>query len=385
MSKGLSFNDAIREIQNADASEEVVNTGNVDESTDNLDNDVDGQDGSDENVDDVSDSSVDDNADNDNNDLDLDEGEDVDLDDEDSDDDDSDELEDIFDLENWDDSDDDDSDQPDADTTPTMDFESLAKELGTESIKDEASLKGYLSEMKSKVATLEEQAKQLEKFKELPENLRDAVELAQEGGDYLDYLGVNSINYDAVDPVDLLVDDVMATFTNANGEVDEDSAYNYLDQLTEEEKVYRGNQLKKSYKSKQEYQNAQIKARVNQQKIAKTRRNKEAVDSLNEVSGLKLTNKHKSELFEALNSGSVEKAILGPKAKDPKALAEAIFKVRNFDKLKQKAEQMAKTSTKRKILKDTTNSSVNRQGRKAEPDSKPKSGIDAYLSQFNLK
>lgn len=287
-----------------------------------------------------------------------------------------------FDLDDWDDDSEDQDDEVEVkNEKPSTDFEALGKELGFENVKDEGSFKSSLSQLKTQIAELESKAEKAEIFDRLPEQLRDAVNLALEGGDYLNYLDVNSVDYSKIDPVDIFVDDVMNSFRDANGNVNEDEAYDYLDGLTDQEKKYRGLQIQRQLVSMQNAQSSKYKQEAKLRAQKRAAEIKEAVKGLNEVSGLKLSPKHKSELANSLMKGSVEKALLGDNFSQ-KDVAEAVFKIKYFDKIKNKLEQQTKSSTKKETIKSLTNSNVKRNNRQTDAKPKTRSGFDLYMENL---
>lgn len=279
-----------------------------------------------------------------------------------------------------------DNEDEDIVTAPSIDFTELGKTLGLENIDSVDTLKEHFNELKSKTSSLEEKAKRAESLNNLPDALKEAVEVALEGGDYLSMLNVSSVDYATINPITLLEDDVIRMFTDETGTVDYNGAEDYLSILTDAEKIYKGRQIKNQLVSMQSNQKAYIKQKAEQAKADKEASIKNAVGSMQAVSGFKVTTKHKDELNSILKNANKETASLFGAIDNTgkinyNTLAESVFKARYFDKVKQYLETTTRSSTKKEVIKDLTNSNIKKAPKRQEPTIK-KEGLDLYLANM---
>lgn len=291
-------------------------------------------------------------------------------------------IDDVLDL---DDLDGEDSTSVEATPEPTFDFTELGNAIGDETIKSK-------EDVVNKVKALQEQLVQLEKQKEsqlegIPENLQKAIELAKSGGDYLEYLGISTVDYSQVDPVELYEYEVTQAFTDANGNVDEDKVVEYLDNLSDVDKELRGRQLQKQFIADQKNRADQLAAQAAQKKVESDARLQATLDTIDNVAGFKLKASHKKTIYDDITSGKLFKELFYDKngQYDFKKVVENSFKAKNFDKIQNFYKQQVRSATKKEIINDLSNSTVNRPPQQTVVTPKKVDPMTAWIESLKPK
>lgn len=254
-------------------------------------------------------------------------------------------------------------------TTPVaspVDYSKVANVLGKEKITTEDELVNEVKSVKQ----------QLESYKALPETLVKAVELAKQGGNYLEYLGVSQVDWSKEDPITLYENHVEDQFTNSDGTVDLDKVDKLLDALTDEEKELRGRDLQ------HRYVNYQIQLKTNLEAQARSERaNFEAslrstVNQLNEVGSFKLNQNHKEELFGDILSGK------DLQFGNLQQRAIAYFIRKNWDKIDSFRRQQIKNAATREVLDEAQIPAIRPAAESAAVPSTKGYGLDDFLKEI---
>jgi hypothetical protein len=273
-------------------------------------------------------------------------------------------------------------------TTPeaVVDFTSVGKDLGVDTIKTKDDLVNYLSDLKTQ---LTEATKSKEtSFEDVPEHLKAAIELAKNGGDYLQFLKVKSVDYSKVDPVALYERDVENYFTNpSTGEVDYDKVDSHLDSLPDTEKELRGLKLRNQLVQEQTYLATQLEQKATEQKIRNEQRLKEAIEKTDEVGGIKLKPDFKKKMFDDIQSGKAIKDMFHDAngTYDYNKVIDVYVKAKSYDKMKQILTQKVKTDTKLEVIKDLTNPEITKSIQQVDAGPKAKDPMSDWIEQLKGK
>lgn len=243
----------------------------------------------------------------------------------------------------------------------------LGKAVGLEEIKSKDELINRVKELKEGVEKANEEKKSL--LESIPEDLVKAVELAKQNGDYLSYLGVSSVDYSKVDPIDLYEAYVEDSLANPDGTVDYDKVDEYLDSLSDVDKELRGKQLKAQYIETQNQKKVYLQAQAEESRIRKERLVKEAVDKLNVVNGFKVSPSHKQELYNDLVSDPLKDYRKG-NSLDYEKMVKDRFIVKYYEKLDRFRQTQIKNGVKREMLNEITNPQITKPGTVAAPEKK---------------
>lgn len=261
----------------------------------------------------------------------------------------------------------------------SVDFSSIAKDLGFE------------GEIKSKQAFLDSYKLSLEKAKEdalqgVPDELKEAISFAKEGGDYLSLLEVSSKNYDEVSNLDLVEASMERYFKTEDGSVDREALNEWLDSKSSAEINMLGDQIRSSMKAEQESKIQSIRAKARVEKEESDRKLKSHIDSLNVIGGVKLKQSDKDALYNDTVTGEALKSLFYENGKISQAkLAENLFKIRKFEQAIHLAKVASKTEGKRQVLASATNSTVNRRKQKPQAEVKVQSPMDSFWSEITKK
>lgn len=260
----------------------------------------------------------------------------------------------------------------------TLDIQAIAKELGVENVKTKEDLVKTLSELKIKA---EAASKNIEV---LPEDLAKAVDIAKQGGNYLEYLKVSAVDWQKQDPVLLFENWVYDRMAKQNKTAEEIDAY--LDKIDDIDKELRGQELQAQYIN---YQNQQRMAIENQAKAEKQQFEasaRAALNSISDIYGFKLNQSHRDSLYHDFTSTPVGKALLAQSGGDFKSALEGLFNVKYGAKIDQFRKQQLKNSVKRDLLNELQNPKITVPANVTTPVRDEKvDPIKTYLSELQVK
>lgn len=225
---------------------------------------------------------------------------------------------------------------------PTVDFSDIAKVLGNAEIKTKEDLVKVVSDYKTKQEELEK------RVNSIPTDLGKAIEIANLGGNYLEYLGVSQIDWSKEDPVSLYENYVIDRSADKDGNVDFDKVNEYLDNIPETEKEIRGKELQAQYMNYQLQTKASIEAAARNERAKFEGELQTALSKTDNIAGFKLSQAHKDELFRDISSGADLK---------PVSMEERVFLAflkKHFKKVDEYRKTQIRNATLRETLAEAT-------------------------------
>lgn len=215
----------------------------------------------------------------------------------------------------------------------------------------------------------------------VPEDLGKALEIAKDGGDYLEYLKISVVDWSKEDPITLYENYVIDQYTDpATKLVDTEKVDKLLDRIEDDEKEFRGRELQKTYVNFQAQRKFAIEndARAQKQKFETTLR--QAVDSVDNIAGFKLTSSHKAELFNYIMSGQD----LRPQDLQARVVDAGLKKY--WGKMDNFRKDQIKNATTRQMLESTTFPKLNSTSTPSQIDGKPpKYGMEEYIKELEIQ
>jgi hypothetical protein len=213
-----------------------------------------------------------------------------------------------------------DDDVPDApNSTPQSDEKIDYKKLGSAlqlEINSEADLVKTVKERFEKLSTLEKTSN----LEGVPDILKQTLEVAKKGGDWVQYAGVSAVDFSKFEPIDLFERDYERLnsyrFKNPDGTIDIDKLDLELDSIADGVKAMHGEQIKAKLVAEQNYRKNQIIAEATAQQEKFQKSLAEATTGLSkalpsESFGIVIEPKHSSHLYEGITKGTLIKKHLG--------------------------------------------------------------------------
>jgi hypothetical protein len=260
-----------------------------------------------------------------------------------------------------------------------VDYSELAKVLGTEVKSKEEALK-VLSEYKTKV----EEA--TSKLTRLPKELVKAMEIAEKQGNYLEYLKVSSVDWSKQDPVEVYEEYIIDRAKDEQGNVDFEKVEAFLEKMDDFEKEVRGKELIAAYQQNQRQMQFAIEQQAVEEAKSKEQGLRQALASIDNVSGFKLSPSHKEELFSWYTSGNMLRDMFYDQSGnlDFKKVVTTAFLNKYWEKVDSFRKQQIKNSVKRELLDELTNPSVRPTSDPALPPSEQPKGytISDWLKEL---
>lgn len=267
---------------------------------------------------------------------------------------------------------------------PSVDYSELAKEFGFEGIETREGLSEAIKTLKRESEELRTQS---ETYSSIPDDLKEAIQLYKKGGDYLSYLGVTSNDYSQYSDRDLVANSIAHHFKNEDGSINEEELTDYLDGMSDKALKIEGGKIRESLVNSQKAQKQRIEQQAEQARKEQKAQLKKALDGIKEVDKFKLTPSHKKQIFDKVMKGDMLKDLFYNKngELDYGKVAQVYFRELNRDKINKFFETKIKNSTRKEVWRSTTNTQLDKPTTKSNPDTKQKSGLDAYFEQLTKR
>jgi len=226
------------------------------------------------------------------------------------------------------------------------------QELGVEA----KSIDEFFDKVKSIDSELKEAKAQVETVFANP-MLKEANELARQGGDWQQYLAISEVDYDALPDATLVLYDVRAS-------MGEDDANAFVEEMTEAQLKFHADKVRRDFKSKQGAEKEKIKTQAKEYQQWFDTSVEQAVKSVSAVGGVKIPEQSRTKIAKLLttyNQGvnATEfnaKYFLNEKGQpDFKKMSEVAYKLEMFDAIVDVAKKNAKTEGKKELMKTITN------------------------------
>ena len=240
-----------------------------------------------------------------------------------------------------------------AESAAEFDYTSLATEAGFEAKNKDEFIK-MVSEYKAK-------AESPDPTSTLPENLKEAIKIAGEDGNYLEYLGVTSVDYDAYNSLALVKGHYEQIFTNVNGVVDTDMLEMKMDGMSDADIEIEGQTLRSQYKGMQTQKADAIKAEANRNRELADKALRKVLDDTKEIDGFKLSPTNKKQLYDDITSGDmIAEMFHGTDGKiDQLKVLTAYSRHKFGDKQRAYLRQKISTEATKKVLDKIGNKNIN--------------------------
>jgi hypothetical protein len=239
---------------------------------------------------------------------------------------------------------------------PKFDFKELGKALEIDGVESKDSL---VTKVKSIIDKNKELDKKLADYSSIPEQLREAIEVANRGGDYLEFLGISTLDYDALDDRTLVEEELinLGLFKRVDGSIDEEALDEYVGSLDERELRVRGAQVRNRFKYEQENQRQTLKKKADDKRNQAISDLRGALDKLDSVGPFKLNPNHKKEVFDLFVSGQMMKELFYDKEGrfDYAKAAKIVFKEKYSEKIEKLIKDAIKSQTKKEVATDLKN------------------------------
>lgn len=258
------------------------------------------------------------------------------------------------------------------------DYVKIASELGFEGIKTKDQL---IEKYKKDLVKAKEDA-----LEDIPENLKEAVKFAREGGDFMEILEIGSIDYDKVSNLDLIEAKYHKYFLDEKGEFDKDSFTEWVENEGKAKINMLADQIRNEEKSIQQSKLQYVKNKAIEEKNRMNAELKSELERIDSVGGVRLTQSQKDSMYRDTVSGVAMEELFYEGGKiSNKKVAQNLFKVRMFDKAIQLAKTSSRNDGKRDVINKATNANVKRRAEKPVAEIKKVDPLDQFFSILKNK
>lgn len=224
---------------------------------------------------------------------------------------------------------------------------------------------------------------------EYPDNLKKAIEVFKKGGDYLEVLKINSVDYSKIDPIQIYESHIHSNSINP------DEAKAYLDGKSEVEKRIEGKRLQQQYIAYQKQQESEMMNALEARNAQKIKAKQEAderlkstLDKVEKIAGLTVKPHHKAEIFDAITTGRMQRELFFDQKTgdyDFNSMVETYFLKKNLPKIMDHLKKVTETTTKRTFLQEITNAEITKPSEKPQPQTETKSQLEKFAESFRPK
>lgn len=262
---------------------------------------------------------------------------------------------------------------------PVEVFVELGKALGLEKDQNKETVLKAISDLKA-----EAEKSKLPDASQIPGELKKAIELAQKGGDYLEYLKISALDYSQADEVELYENYIIDSSADAEGKVDFDAVNEYLDNMPKVEKELKAKELKRQLINEQARRVRDIELHAQHEREKHDMELKAALSGFNEIDGFKIDDRHRREVFDWVSSGKIMRDLFyGPNGQlDPNKIAKIAFRNKYFDKLDAYQKNKIRNATKREVIASISNVQINTPPVPSNPAPKRPYDADSYLKDI---
>lgn len=272
-------------------------------------------------------------------------------------------------------------------TEEKIDFKKISSALELE-IKSESELVSFVKEKLDRLKNLETTSN----FEGVPDVLKQAMEVAKKGGDWLSYAGVSAVDVSKFDPIELFNREYervqIHRFRNLDGSFDYEKFDAELGAIPEGVKAMQGEQIKSQLVNQQKTRQAQILAESVAKQEAFQKKLGEAATNLSKILpkesfGIVIEPKHSAFLYEGIAKGTLIKKHLGDidpsllAKMNPEKLIKAIGLLEWGEKMSEFRYKQGETAGKKSLLNTAQNPVLN------TPASSPPTPVEAKVEPMN--
>jgi hypothetical protein len=222
----------------------------------------------------------------------------------------------------------------------------------------------------------------------LPGDLKDAIEIWKNQGDYHSVFDVGAIDYSVIDPVELWEDEMENHFVNPDGTVREQEYYDYIDSVSDMDKSIRGKQIQQNLIAQQKFQLQTVKQKAEREKAENLKNLEVALNRFDKVGDFAVTPKVRQQLYKDIASGEFlrEMGISLTGAHQFEKLQSMYFKAKYFDTIQKFNEQRTRTNTLRQEVEKVGNHNLTPTNRLGNPtETVKKDAIEMYFDRQGIK
>lgn len=276
-----------------------------------------------------------------------------------------------------------DDSEPVAETITPISYEKLGSALKLEGVKSESDIVAKFNEIQTKLQTLE--TTKAATLEGVPDDLKEVLDLAKNGGDWKSYMGASSVNWNDYKPAEVFEHEFskLPQFTNPDGSFNETAYNDAVDAISEGQKLYEGNRIiQQKINEQQQFKQRQIQV-AQQRKEEKDRELVKATMNLSEMLpfnkfGIKFDAKHSDYLFKGISTGQLlNKHFLNESGDyDMSKITKTIALAEYGEKMVKFQAEKSKTAAKKEILQQTQNIQLEPPTRSVVPDE----GSEKFMS-----
>jgi len=233
-------------------------------------------------------------------------------------------------------------------------YQSEFETLDLEDVKSSSEFVDKFKQLKQEL----EETKESTKTVFANDMIREANEIMKQGGDWLSYLGLSTLDYDSVPDVELLSYELKSDF-DTKEELDE-----YIASLDETQIRLNAKRIRKDLKLQQDAQKQQVALQAQEHQRVYDDNLRKAINGIDKVDRVKVKDQDRASIQKMLTTYNDKakatefqiKHFLKPNGEpDFQKMVQSAYKLEMFDKVLEYATRSAKNSGKAAVIQNLSN------------------------------
>jgi hypothetical protein len=258
------------------------------------------------------------------------------------------------------------------------------KKIGSALELNAATEEELVTQVKERLAKLKElETKSEQTFEGVPTELREAINIAKQGGDWYTFIEHSLLDVTKLDPIDLFEQEYERQeahkYRNADGTIDYERLDEAMDSIPDAMKSMQGNQIKNSLYLQQQNKKQQVVGQTKQAQEVFQRQLGEAMKELpnffpTDTFGIKIEPTHATNLYDGIATNKLVQKHLGNidpvtlSKLDAKKLTRTLAMAEWSAGISKAQYNKGLVQGKKQLLDKTQNVQINSPGRSAEPE-----------------
>lgn len=261
-----------------------------------------------------------------------------------------------------------------------VDYSNLSKALGIES-RNEADIVKEFEGIRQQNEEYKQKVEELSKDPQFAdEKLAQANEIAKNGGDYQEFLGISQTDWSLVGDDELIA---AMQLKSVFGE-DTEGMNKYMSDMDPVQKKLQADQLRGQLNQEQSYAMEKIRQDAAKKKIETDSKIRSSIDKADSMYGVKLTSSKKKDLYNQLTTGDFLKNLFYKDGKvDHQNMVENAYLLTNINEIMKVNISRATNKGKAEVFNEASNPSVkNVNGQFVAPTKKETTAFGDYMNSL---
>lgn len=274
-------------------------------------------------------------------------------------------------------------------------LETISSALKIDGVKSKDDIVNHFTQREARIKELE--TAQDQQFADVPDDLKEVINVAKQKGDWKAFLGARIVDYSKTDPIGLFERqlELSPRFRKADGSIDYDAVDLELNSIPQAVKEVQGDIIKQNLISQQQQQRAAILQAADNKQAAFNRGVADAAAKIpsilsKEKIGVTMEAKHSDYLYQGIRNGSLVKKHFGNvdlSGADPDKLVRTLAAAEYLEGISQYQYKQGEVKGRKSMLSEKQNVNLNTPSTPVNPGvttDKPKSAVEKLREKMGI-